>query len=355
MTREWTFSPRRSGAQVQAPAWLRNARLRHVAVAALVSCSLAYFLFYTTLTGLHGGHHIPLPGAHPPIDVLPPPLPNGDLTPRKHHIDDLILSARAEFSRVLRIQSLNVKEAADRYRAKRGRHPPPGFDKWFDYTQNKSSIVIEDFFDRIYHDLNPFWAIEARLLRYQARAHDFVVSVRCGNTTFTTDGKRSVPWLELWAGLVEDIQKDLPDVDMPVNMMDESRLVVPWEDIDECLRKAELNRSIIDPAKVITTYTRHHLEMLNGYQSYPCMTPNFEVANIGTSQKLGAIRTRHQGIHHHGHPLKSRLFSHRVDLKIPLAVLLQIGRSPNKSVIIHTCVECMAPSSNHFLSLPPSN
>jgi hypothetical protein len=234
---------------VRALTLLHTSRAKYLVVAIFVTCSLVFLLLYTGSTNIESWRNVHLPSAS---NLLPA---NGDWTKNKHPIDDLILTARANFNRVLGRQSHNVNDAAKKYRQRRGRHPPPGFDKWFAYAQNKSAVIVEDFFDRIYHDLNPFWATEPKTLRFQANAYDFVISVRQGNATFKTDGKKRVPWIQLWHGLIEELQDELPDVDVPVNMMDESRLIVPWEEMDEYMKKSELKRFLMDPAEVVTNFT----------------------------------------------------------------------------------------------------
>src|SRR5579871_4758474 len=47
-----------------------------------------------------------------------------------HPIGQLILQARDQWSCILAKQSHNLPTAAYRYRERRGRHPPPGFDTW---------------------------------------------------------------------------------------------------------------------------------------------------------------------------------------------------------------------------------
>ncbi|KIW04533.1 uncharacterized protein PV09_04287 [Verruconis gallopava] len=229
--------------------WLRSlhasSRARYLAVAAFVSLALIYFSLYTSSKSLESWHNVDLPGS----------IEHGELMNGKHPIDDLILSARAQYYRTLNRRSYNVQDAAKKYRARRGRHPPPGFDEWFEYAKSKDAVIVEEFFDRIYHDLTPFWAIDPKVLRFQANAYDFVISVRRGNATFKTDTKKRVPWIQLWHGLIAELQHRLPDVDVPVNMMDESRVVVPWEEMEEYMRKAELKRFEMDPVEVISNFT----------------------------------------------------------------------------------------------------
>jgi hypothetical protein len=293
MTREWKLAGPINGLQV--PTWLRTAKARYLAVATLVSVSLVYFLLYTTSTGFKSWHDVQLPGSHQRPDSEPSQPQekekedaNADLTTKKHPLDDLILTARAGFQRVLARRSYTVHEAARKYRQRRGRHPPPGFDKWFQYTQNKSSIVVEDFFDRIYHDLNPYWAIEPKVLRFQANAWDFVVSVRNGNSSYKTDDAKRVPWIQLWAGLIKDLEGQLPDFDMPVNMMDESRLIVPWEDIDGYMRKSESMRYLVDPKEVVTEYAnREHVDTEAFVDASITLDPQFHGGQYWELARMG--------------------------------------------------------------------
>jgi hypothetical protein len=221
-------------------AWLHF--LKYLVASVFVTSTLAYVFLYTnSFSDVH-------------LSPLSTPK-HTDWTDKKHPIDDLILKARAAYARVLGKQSYDVTSAARLYRQRRGRHPPPGFDKWFEYAQSRDAVIVEDFFDRIYHDLNPFWALEPKILRHQAKAYDFVIRVRNGNATFTTDDKKRVPWIQLWHDLVGEMQEHIPDVDIPVNMMDESRLLVPWEDINAYMTMANALKSTPPVVDVISTFT----------------------------------------------------------------------------------------------------
>lgn len=156
-----------------------------------------------------------------------------DLPHDSHPISQLIRSAHASFSTVLKYKSHSLKEAAAAYRARRGRHPPPGFGHWFKEAKKRKAIVVESFFDRIHHDTTPFWALDPLELRRQAHSAPQVIQVRGGKASFKTDNPDRPPFIQLWAALVEDMALYLPDLDMPVNIMDESRLLVPWEKIDK--------------------------------------------------------------------------------------------------------------------------
>ena len=176
----------------------------------------------------------------PGIDVVksPPgparPPPTHTTRPGEHPIDELIGRADVELARLLQKEARTLEDAAQQYRERRGRQPPPGFDKWYAFAQNRSAVMVEEFFDRIYDDLNPFWGVPAKQMREQAKTFEHAISVRNGIVTQRSDHDDRV-WMGLWQDMVASIVKDggwVPDVDMPINVMDESRMVVESEEID---------------------------------------------------------------------------------------------------------------------------
>ncbi|KAI1334508.1 capsule associated protein [Xylariaceae sp. FL0016] len=173
----------------------------------------------------------------------------------RHPIDDLIIDAKRTQDLLLTERSHDLETAAARYRRRRGRHPPPGFDKWFEYASKNDAIVIEKFFDRIEHDLRPFWARDPKLVSKLAADGDHVVSVRGGVAHSTGDIPGHVPWLQLWTGLVSGVSQWLPDVDMPINYWDESRVFVPWENISSWVAEAEREKRLTAVDNTIRQFT----------------------------------------------------------------------------------------------------
>ena len=171
---------------------------------------------------------------------------------KAHPIDSLISQALREQDRLLEQASYDVRSAAARYRARRGRHPPPGFDKWMQYAMYVNATIVEQHFDRIYHDIAPFWGLDAKTTALRAASAEFHVQVRNGVAEGIGNVEGRVPWLQLWTELVAEVAEYLPDVDMPVNMMDESRIIVEWENIDKYLRSEVKSRKIL-PAQDMTT------------------------------------------------------------------------------------------------------
>ncbi|KID72237.1 Beta-1,2-xylosyltransferase 1 [Metarhizium brunneum] len=172
----------------------------------------------------------------------------------KHPVRKLMVDAKARHDALLAKRSLTLDSAAQQYRKRRGRHPPPGFDMWFHAAVDIDAIIVEDYFDRIYKDLTPFWALDPEQTKKRASAWHHVVKVRNGTAAAHGDVTDRVPWLQLWTALVADFAKYLPDVDMPINYMDESRLLVPHDTIAKLVAEERKERRIVDPTKASSKF-----------------------------------------------------------------------------------------------------
>lgn len=175
--------------------------------------------------------------------------------PRDHPIFELIYGARDSFALLLGKRSLSLEQAAQRYRERRGRHPPPGFDKWFEAAQKRDAIIVEEFFDRIHHDINPYWALDPVQVRRQAHLQPQVIRVRAGKAHFETDDPGRPEWIQLWTELVKEMMPRLPDLDMVVNVMDETRVLVPWENITRYVAAERESRELFPAYEAIKEYT----------------------------------------------------------------------------------------------------
>jgi len=156
-----------------------------------------------------------------------------------HPIDDLIRNANHEHERLLLQEASNLKDAASAYRMRRGRLPPPRFDEWVKFAKENQVLLIEELYDQIYHDLEPFWAIPPRQMRDAIAGWEFVLSVRNGRLTTDRDDRFR---MAIWHEMFQQIMHLLPDVDLAFNTMDESRIVVPSEDMDKYMAKAATAR-----------------------------------------------------------------------------------------------------------------
>lgn len=170
------------------------------------------------------------------------PVPPKPATP--HPIDDLIKVANKDYEALLAKEAHTLAEAAQAYRKRRGRHPPPGFDKWFEFAKENKAVLVEDFFDQVYHDLNPFWGLDPAIIRNEAVNYEMVINIRSGNASAESEWF----WTQIWLDMIQSIEHLLPDMDIALNAMDEPRLVVPWEDINAYMKKEKQSR-MLTPAK----------------------------------------------------------------------------------------------------------
>ncbi|KAK3290128.1 uncharacterized protein B0H64DRAFT_421193 [Chaetomium fimeti] len=168
----------------------------------------------------------------------------------EHPIDKLIKAAEIEFATTISRETQTLPDAAAAYRKRRGRHPPPGFDEWHKFAKERHAIIVEDFWDQIYHDLEPFWALKPAQIRRDAREFEMRIEVR--------DHKASTGsgwfWTQIWLDMIQSIEHLLPDMDLALNAMDEPRIVVPWEDIDQYIHEAANTRKMADVKKVVSEF-----------------------------------------------------------------------------------------------------
>lgn len=182
--------------------------------------------------------------------------PFDETSPADHHaIDFLIHEARANHTRLMQKRSQTARIAASRYRERRGRHPPPGFEAWFRHALTTDSIIVEDFYDRIYHDLRPFWAVEPKKLQDQASRREHVMRIRSG-ALLTPEGgpPKGIAGAGLWWELIGEMAAHPPDMDIPFNTMDEPRILMPWENVDKMVREEAKTRTKARKADVVTQY-----------------------------------------------------------------------------------------------------
>jgi len=95
----------------------------------------------------------------------------------RHPIYDLIERAEAEWDKKLKRQSKGLSEAVAEYKRRYRRAPPKGFDDWcalfslrmsciISYRESRWSycqehnVQLPDEYDRIYHDLEPYWGMD---------------------------------------------------------------------------------------------------------------------------------------------------------------------------------------------------
>ncbi|KAG7293486.1 hypothetical protein NEMBOFW57_003537 [Staphylotrichum longicolle] len=169
----------------------------------------------------------------------------------KHPIDGLVQAAEKEFAAKLSRETHTLSAAAAAYRKRRGRHPPPGFDIWYEFATENNALIVEDFWDQIYHDLEPFWGVNPAQIRKDAREFEMRIEIRNGKASTSSDWF----WTLIWLDMIQTIEHLLPDMDLALNAMDEPRVVVPWEEMDVHLKRAVKTKKLANPRTVVSEFS----------------------------------------------------------------------------------------------------
>lgn len=178
------------------------------------------------------------------IDFTPPELTQAlpPSTDASHPIRQLITKAEDEFGRVVNGQSETLEKAVAEYRRRYQIPPPPNFDKWYEFAKARNVVLIDEY-DTIYNSLLPFWALTPSIIRGRAReALGFDnallgLIIRDGKVISAAGGSE---WQQKsTVGMVKDFVQYLPDMDLPFNIHDEPRVVVPHDDLSRLLATAK--------------------------------------------------------------------------------------------------------------------
>ncbi|KAI1426741.1 hypothetical protein F5Y12DRAFT_783779 [Xylaria sp. FL1777] len=159
-----------------------------------------------------------------------------------HPIQFLVAQAEKELKATKARQSKNLGEAVAEYRRRYGIPPPPNFNKWFEFAQAKGVQLIDEF-DMVHESITPFWGLKPATIRERAaEALGFDntllgIQIRNGKITHIEGG---ADWQrEATAGMMGKFLKWLPDMDLCFNLHDESRVMVPYEDMARLVQKAK--------------------------------------------------------------------------------------------------------------------
>ena len=171
--------------------------------------------------------------------------------PRDNHpISKLMAEADKRWRAYEEHRSETFRDTVANYRRKYGRHPPPGFVKWYRYARKRNVHNIDDF-DQIMDDLRPFWGVEPKTIRTLAahmwQPEDGLSGIHIRNGKVVKNNKPS--WRpDALITLIEKFVENLPDMDMAVNVLDQPRVVVPWDDLQQLLDKEFKTRQTIPDA-----------------------------------------------------------------------------------------------------------
>ncbi|KAI9726247.1 MAG: hypothetical protein M1834_009076 [Cirrosporium novae-zelandiae] len=165
-----------------------------------------------------------------------------------HPIDLLIFQAKAQHEDWAKQASVSqtLEEAIIEYRRRYRKNPPPGFDDWYNFAISRSSAVIDDY-DQIHNDLLPFWAMnpsDIRELTWQITSNPwneiFAINIRNGKAEVNPSVIPTHRWMLLGvASMINQFAQYLPDMDLAFNINDESRVAVPYEELQQLRSKGK--------------------------------------------------------------------------------------------------------------------
>lgn len=164
-----------------------------------------------------------------------------------HPIDMLIYEAKLQHEeyKLQTTRSRTLEEAVVEYRQRYVRNPPPGFDIWYEYATNRSSVVMDNY-DQIYNDLLPFWMVPAKDLRlntWEMVSNDWNeisgITIRDGVANVQENVLPTHRWmLEGVAIFMNSFARYLPDMDLAFNLNDEARVALPYDHIKTLRQQA---------------------------------------------------------------------------------------------------------------------
>ncbi|KAL8863597.1 MAG: hypothetical protein Q9178_000278 [Gyalolechia marmorata] len=159
-------------------------------------------------------------------------IPTSDDT--SHPIHQIITRAERDFDGLKSRQSKTLSEAVNEYRRRYRLPPPPYFDQWFQFAKDRNVRLIDEY-DTIYHALLPFWALDPSLIRRRAREalgfDNALLGLLIRNGAVVTAAGGTEWQQKSTTNMLETFVKFLPDMDLPFNVHDEPRVIVPSDDL----------------------------------------------------------------------------------------------------------------------------
>lgn len=158
-------------------------------------------------------------------------------TRNDHPVHETIYLTRARVARWV-VQHAKVSDslrvATREYQERHnGRDPPPKFDIWFDFATARNSEIIDQF-KQIDDDLRPFWGMKPSDIQQAvgtlgASRGMAIVSIKNG---VVAPQPSPEPLDDAIMGdlvkLILPFAQHLPDMDLPVNLLDSPRVLASW-------------------------------------------------------------------------------------------------------------------------------
>ncbi len=179
----------------------------------------------------------PVDGPSPELTKALPPS-----TEASHPIYQLITKAEKDFEELKFRQSGTLAKAVEEYRRRYRLPPPPNFDKWYEFATQRGVELIDEY-DTIYHSLLPFWGLPPSVIRGRARESlgfdNALLGLVIRDGAVITAAGGSEWQQKSTLGMVKDFVQYLPDMDLPFNVHDEPRVIVPSDDLSRLVTAAK--------------------------------------------------------------------------------------------------------------------
>ena len=240
---------------------------------------LGLFAFVTTTLYFLRDH---TPGHYGPIDSPPPSLTKSlpPSTETSHPIYQLITKAEKDHHEIVDRQSDSLAGAVQEYKRRYQIPPPPNFDKWYEFAKARGVQIIDEY-DTIYHSLLPFWGLQPSVIRGRAKeslGFDNAllgVIIRDGAVISAAGGSE---WQQKsTVGMLESFVKYLPNMDLPFNVHDEPRVVVPHDDLSRlvAIAKTTAMPPALDNQTPKNAFSPRPSDMEDGTRPYEVKTTRF--------------------------------------------------------------------------------
>jgi hypothetical protein len=138
-------------------------------------------------------------------------------------------------------RSQTLAEAVVHYQQRYDRDPPPGFNEWYHFAVARNSIVVDDY-DNIEEDLAPFSSFSPDDLRLRTATvlatNENVggIRIRQGRAEAFANVSEAQQWkMDGTIAMIQQFAAFLPDMDLAVNLHDESRVAVPYDQLQHAL------------------------------------------------------------------------------------------------------------------------
>ncbi|KAK8064916.1 capsular associated protein [Apiospora phragmitis] len=173
-------------------------------------------------------------------------------------LDNFIYKNRVESDRWLRHASVSttLRTAVEEYKERHhGRDPPAHFDRWFDFSRQRNAAIV-DMYDQMEKDILPFWGLSPQKVRDAVeKAKGLpdigVITILRGKATHNepSDPSHQVI-LDDVVSIISRFSEHLPEMDIPINLNERPRVLVPHSDVRRLMQSATAPKSKFLPAMV---------------------------------------------------------------------------------------------------------